>query len=372
MNLREYYKYGYYVGGPFDRPTRSKLEAIEWCTPHRSWPTWHFHDNEFSTYDWTIEPTESLEELYQHRARQLRAQYDYIVVQYSGGVDSHNMLMSFLSQNIIPDEVVFFHYEFCANENIMGIEWKLQTQPKLLKLQQQYPSLKIRKIDLTPHAIEYLKSADDDDSYRMLGRHAIRINPTIRCRLTESEPDYVKIKEQGKTIRMLLGQDKPRLRYHNKKFIFNFYDIINDENVETAETNDHEWFFWHPDSAKILIKQSHVVKNYWQRHLLELGNMNCRHNQNLGWVLDHNNDMASRLIYPWYGHDVYLPMAITKTYSGLIGARDAEFLSANTDLSQKYINANSAVFQATNHMYFNQQDPIKGLVSSISRDYYIN
>jgi hypothetical protein len=371
IESKEYHKFGYYTGGPFNRPTRSKLEAIEWCRPHKSWPTWYFHDEEFSSRDWTVEPTESLEQLYQRRARELRAQYDYLVVQYSGGVDSHNVLMSFLSQNIIPDEVLFFYYSFCEEENCLGIEWKLQTHPKLQKLKQQYPDLNIRKLDLTPYAIDYIKSADDYDSFRMIGRYAVRINPTIRGRFTNIVPDYVRIKEQGKTIRMLSGTDKPRLRYHNKKFIFNFYDIVNDENIETAETSDSEWFFWHPDSVEILIKQAHVAKNYWAVHMTELHSMKCQYNQNLGWILDHLNETVNQLIYPWHNNDFYLPTTFTKSYTGLIGNRDIEFLTSNNDLAQKYINTGSAIIQSIDPMYFNQQNPSKGLVSSVSRDYFI-
>lgn len=371
MNLREYYKYGYYTGGPFNRPTRSKVEAIEWCSPHQSWPTWNFHDDDFSNHDWTHPPTETFEQLYQARARQLREKYDYVIVQYSGGVDSHNMLMSFLSQGIIPDEVQFFYYKFCEDKNILGVEWRLQTQPKLAKLQHQYPDLKIRKIDLTDYAVDFIQTVDGDEIYQFKGRYPIRINPSIRCRLTSLVPDYRVLKDQGKSIRILLGMDKPRLRYHNKRFIFNFYDVIHDENIETAETNDHEWFYWHPDAAKILIKQAHVVKKFWSLHQPDWAKMHCHYDAALGWILNHNNDHVYRLIYPWHNNDLYLPASV-KAWQGSIGPRDIELLTSNFDAATKYIKSTSAILHSIDPMYFNNQDPDQGLISSISRDYLLD
>jgi len=70
---------------------------------------WHFNDEVFDNYDWRVEPEESLDELYNKRARTLRDQYDYIIISYSGGADSHNMLMSFLRQGLFVDEIVITH-----------------------------------------------------------------------------------------------------------------------------------------------------------------------------------------------------------------------------------------------------------------------
>ena len=56
---------------------------------------WIFLLSEYlNTYNWNIEPEETLDELYQIRAKELREKYDYIILMYSGGADSHNVLMS--------------------------------------------------------------------------------------------------------------------------------------------------------------------------------------------------------------------------------------------------------------------------------------
>ena len=70
---------------------------------------WIFHDDAFSKYPWHIEPEASLDQLYDARARQLREKYDYVVLSYSGGSDTHNILESFIRQGLHIDEIVTNH-----------------------------------------------------------------------------------------------------------------------------------------------------------------------------------------------------------------------------------------------------------------------
>jgi len=50
--------------------------------------------------------SESLDFLYALRARQLREKYDYLVLYFSGGADSTNILKTFIDNNIFLDEIV--------------------------------------------------------------------------------------------------------------------------------------------------------------------------------------------------------------------------------------------------------------------------
>lgn len=366
----EFFKYGYYTAGPFNHITRSKLEAIEWCMPHRSWPTWHFHDEVFASYNWTQEPSQSLEELYQQRARQLRERYDYLILTYSGGYDSHNMLMSFLSQGIVPDEILNFYHSYQEDVNIMGYEWHIQTKPRLNKIKEKFPNIKIRRIDLTPSLIDYIQNPTaEQDIYSSLGRYAVRPNTFVRCNITHTYPEYLKYKHQGQSLRILQGVDKPRLRYHHNRFIFNFYDFANSESSITPESDDHEWFYWSPESAKILIKQAHIVKRFWEQHLADLSTMQCRYDDKLGWVLQHNNDLVCKLLYPWHDNAIYLT---ENASDGFVGSRDRQVLAANYQAAEKYVEICHAVINRIDPMYFNQMDPTKGAVGSISRDYFLS
>lgn len=70
-------------------------------------PFWfYFHDEILSKVDWKIEPLLSLDELYRIRAQQIRDEYPYVVLCYSGGTDSTAMLETFYYNNIHIDEIL--------------------------------------------------------------------------------------------------------------------------------------------------------------------------------------------------------------------------------------------------------------------------
>ena len=97
-------KLGYYLvnGLEFD----SKLQACIYATQLNKDVKWIFNDWMFSKYPWHVEPSETLDQLYDQRARQLREKYDYIIISYSGGADSHNIVSSFIRQGLHIDELV--------------------------------------------------------------------------------------------------------------------------------------------------------------------------------------------------------------------------------------------------------------------------
>lgn len=96
MNINP--KLGFYTcnGQTFD----SKIQAYLYGAQVKQRVEWDFNNELFRKHDWTVEPEETLDQLYNARARQLREQYDYIILSYSGGADSHNILMSFIRQGL--------------------------------------------------------------------------------------------------------------------------------------------------------------------------------------------------------------------------------------------------------------------------------
>ena len=64
------------------------------------------HDSYFSKIDWTVEPLLPLDELYRLRAQEIRDNYPYVILCYSGGNDSTAMLETFYYNNIHIDEIL--------------------------------------------------------------------------------------------------------------------------------------------------------------------------------------------------------------------------------------------------------------------------
>ena len=96
--------YGYYQLG--NARYFNKVQAIL-DSDRCQWPLrWNYLDQEFDQHDWTQEPDVSLEDLYAARARDIRERYDYLVLHFSGGSDSANILETFVDNGIHLDEVL--------------------------------------------------------------------------------------------------------------------------------------------------------------------------------------------------------------------------------------------------------------------------
>jgi hypothetical protein len=106
MNLMEhpYLKNGYYRVG--NQVFSSKLLALMAGSQSNIHPEWIFNNKIFDAVDWTKEPALDIDSLYLNRASAIREKYDYVVLMYSGGADSHNVLETFLRNNLRIDEIV--------------------------------------------------------------------------------------------------------------------------------------------------------------------------------------------------------------------------------------------------------------------------
>lgn len=246
----------------------SKLEAIDMHTKTGIHPHWDFNEAVYSCYDWTTEPTESISELYKQRAQQLRNDYDYIVLMYSGGADSFNVLDTFLSNNIKLDEVAsFINYDATNNkENYLNSEIFKVSVPTVDQLKDVYPWLTHRLIDLTQLTVDFFNHTQN--KFDWIYKLNMAFNPNAASR--ESLP--LKIKEwrdlidAGKKFCILWGHDKPRIAHQDNKFLFRFIDIIDNactvKSIAGEQPYADELFYWSPAKPEIVIKQSHLIKNY--------------------------------------------------------------------------------------------------------------
>ena len=164
-------KLGYYTvnGVEFD----SKIKALTHATQTGFSPEWHFNDMAYQSYDWSKEPDLTLDQLYDIRTRDLREKYDYLILSYSGGADSHNILMSFIRQGIHLDEIVVNTMEKGNKKSTnlvagdvkatnAAAEHDLQTVPRLKEAAALLPNTKITVCDLTDYLFDYLEGKGDE------------------------------------------------------------------------------------------------------------------------------------------------------------------------------------------------------------------
>jgi hypothetical protein len=259
--------YGYYKVA--DKKYYNKLEAFREALPNGWWPHWNFNEDEFSQHDWSIEPKESLEELYRQRAQQLRDDYEYVILWYSGGSDSENILRVCLRHNIHIDEI--WHrssYErhnrrdSSTDTNNQANETRFTTIPKLKEYQKLMPRTKIRFFDAMEEGIAEWKKggfSPYETNY---------FNPVMPAKVHSHK--YNQHDESKKTCK-ILGVDKPRIRFADDKYWCFFQDNwVNTHmmysRLHNISAERDELFYWHPDAIRIMIKQAHLVKNFFKNN----------------------------------------------------------------------------------------------------------
>lgn len=268
-------KLGYYTVE--DQIFDSKIKACIFANQNNKEVTWHFNNKEFSNHNWMIEPEESLDQLYDIRTRQLRESYDYIIISYSAGSDSHNIVESFLRQGLLIDEIVVNTMEK-LNQNTVSLdinnkdpknaaaEHYLQTIPRLKEIANRSPKTKITVLDLSDYLLNSWLEVGDA-SWILDKREGL--NPLNVTRFNYLHfSDVRKNFDRNKKIALILGIEKPRtLIYSNNKFYIRFIDrpsnIVTIENhIREYNNATVEYFYWSPESLKILSKQAHVIKKW--------------------------------------------------------------------------------------------------------------
>lgn len=264
---------GYYIVG--DQEFESKIAAALYSVKVNKPMEWIFNNKVFSSYNWQQEPEETLDELYDRRARQIRNKYDYVIISYSGGADSHNMLMSFIRQNLHVDEILVNTTEKanrltvndvnCKQATNAGAEHQLQAMPRLKELAPLIPKTKISILDLSDYVFANFEEAKDA-SWVLDKKEGL--NPAGVSRFNYLYYSEVrKTFDKDKKIALVMGIEKPKVTIENGNVFVRFIDRIANIVTVTGHVKDYtnttiEFFYWSPECVPMLIKQGHVVKKW--------------------------------------------------------------------------------------------------------------
>ncbi len=346
LSDRNYYPY-YMVG---DFVTTSKFEALKKAHDKKiNDVKFHFHDDVFSQQDWTTEPPEPLEELYRQRAEQLRNQYDYLILGFSGGADSTAIFDAFVKNNIHLDEVIMFHT--LAGEDDRNSFYNFETFNVAMPYVEKHlkdKTTKITVIDQTKYTFDYWNIVNKFD---FVHYNNYNFSPNNLAR--QYAKAHLPIFDESKSVAYITGIDKPCIVYNDGDTYFHFTDCI-DTTVsymyhDKGKTKHiDEFFFWTPNFPKIVIKQSHVLKKFLDRldpNTLKLfvsqklmyeqhGENTIVKNQKFYRM---TNELMIRLIYPSW--DINTP-SVGKSNTGFIySQRDSWFFKTGREEVKNYLNA---------------------------------
>jgi len=262
-------KLGFYQVG--DHKFYNKIQAIQHQTKTGQHPRWIFNDPVFAAQDWTQEPTESLSELYRRRAQQLRDRYDYIILMYSSGADSQNILDTFVDNDIALDEICsFVNWEATGNRyNYLNFEIYQYAIDRAQRAQSQQHGIRHRVLDLSQYMLDSFQTDGVKHDWIYTINNFFSPNTVARLDLALKVPEWADLINQGKRVCILWGPCKPRIYHERGRFLMKFLDIIDTCISDTTGAYNDEFFYWQPDVPEIIIKQCHVVRRYLSQPNLE-------------------------------------------------------------------------------------------------------
>ena len=360
-------RYGYYTVG--NRKTYSKLEAIDFSHLSGNKIEWHYNRAVYGAYNWEQEPTATLDELYEARARQLRNQYDYLVLWYSGGADSHNILMAFVRAGIYIDEIAQYHQleahggnkQSWTNQEVF--ETSIPITQQLIESNPIYATTKHRLVDMTEYQTGLMLENENRWDYFYKINRYYSTNCLSRYQVRERIADYKNIIDSGKRLCFIYGIEKPVVTKDNKGYWIHFLDGQDHGVSAWAQTNNRagdydEFFYWAPDMPELPAKQAHVLRQYLELvtpaqcdgihlkqekfYIDEYGSQRIDYNQTYPIVQFNlrNQDYhltargAHRLLYPDWNPDA---VVCGKPHGHMFPPRDSWLLHPSApDLGQRY------------------------------------
>jgi len=290
---------------------RNQLDAI--ASKKHCWL--YFHDKEMALVDWKTEPSQTLEQLYKARAEYIRDNNKYIILCYSGGHDSTNILETFYYNNIHIDEILVVgalsqDSHEGSDENHNGELYK-NVFPTLNKL--NLPNTKITIADYT----KWFNDPNNFSTIRLYGNEWTKHVGGFKSVHTLFWRDLKKFvgHENSKQTAYIMGTDKVYLKYQvNEPSYVRFTDLsFFDYGSNYEDENFKRINFYtdaHSTATDITRKQAHVVNRYYK--------------SGLNLALSHTN-LINKLLYSLRNPLVYMS---PKSIYTSISARDMFMLNA--------------------------------------------
>lgn len=199
----------------------------------------------YDGYTMHKEPEQSWSAVLAERAREIRDSSKRVNIMFSGGIDSKQVLDTFVSNNILIDEITCIKHGIPASDD----EIDNVAVPYLSRL-----GLDARtKVNVVTRTMaDYERHYNDPYWIERETRGLL-----LQFRLTNlSENMCYDNSDSGTT--WVLGKEKPTLVHKNNKWYCYFLDC----DVEPNQSTKQNTAYFYSGNAKVHAKQSHMLKNY--------------------------------------------------------------------------------------------------------------
>jgi hypothetical protein len=252
MDPIESYPQGHWVVG--EQKFINKYEALLFATQKNLPVHYKFFNQVWENFDKTQLGKFSLQEVYKQRAQQLRDQYDYLILYFSGGADSYNVLRSFIDNNIKLDEVCvkWCNDTLIANNVIYKpnteeksarnylSEWDYAIKPVLDEIAQTNPEIKIEIVDW----FKDRSLIGAEETFKIVNHwHDVEV-PSLAV----WSPSEEKLVDQGKKVGSIYGIDKPQIYFEEDGSAYMFFldSATTMGTPNPCNVYGTEYFYWSP------------------------------------------------------------------------------------------------------------------------------
>jgi len=245
----------------------NKFEALMASKQNGGQVIWHWH-TEYDQINWQVDSPLSVKEVYKLRAQQLRDKYDYLILCFSGGADSSTVLNTFITNNILLDEV-YVRWPLSATQNQynpntkdinpsnMLSEWDFAIKPQLEILQKNYPNIRITLVDSSQ------KVLDTKFSDNLILQSSSCVPIGWWAALSGMSQQEIKILDGNGSVGTIFALDKPQIAIQNNKVYCYFLDSLMAETLPpNAPSRNIEFFYWTKNMPEVTYVQARAIYNH--------------------------------------------------------------------------------------------------------------
>lgn len=249
-----------------------KFDALKHASENQSEVKFIFFDHLWNNFDRTLLGKSSLKDLYKLRAQQLRDEYDYLILYFSGGADSYNVLRSFIDNKIKLDEVCVKWPMSAVNAKVYTpntvdmtarntlSEWDFAIKPVLEWLGQNHREIKISVVDWTK---EFSEDLYTEELFKQVNNFT-DVEIPFMISYSDSEKLYL---DRGKKVASIYGVEKPKIAYQNNKWFMGFMDTATTMGTPSIiNPLGTEYFYWSSKFPLLAFEQAYQVCCYLDKN----------------------------------------------------------------------------------------------------------
>tara|TARA_R110000868_G_scaffold364263_2_gene627124 strand:- start:242 stop:1414 length:1173 start_codon:yes stop_codon:yes gene_type:complete len=262
---------GYYlVNGSI---VQSKIYAMLLASETKKDLQWCYYDDLFKNASKHQHSPISLEQIYKERAQQLRDSYDYLILNYSGGSDSHNILYTFLKNNIKLDHIYVQWPEQLMDKGIytpnsidksnsnFHSEWDLVLKKDLEYIGKNYPNI---TIEIADWSTQLDTTFYNDD---LFSKSVTNLPSIARAQKQNTfSKTEATLSLSGKKVCSIYGVDKPNIVKKNNQWFFYFVDTGCMAQPNPDNPNGTEYFYYTPNLPELSITQAFKMVEWYKKN----------------------------------------------------------------------------------------------------------